>query len=192
MNRNGEPLTGQELRNANYYNTEFLKCVEKNVENPFWKKRLCVVDKARMEDIEFVSELFFFIAEGKEQTAFPKEMDTLYKRYTKPDALDLKQVQQKFDTITNFLSDLNLDYELYRIGGISHLYGLFAFSAYCIKNQIATDDIVAELNSFYVELRDRNFDNENVSQYKISMSARTKSNYQRRKRKEALINFCKI
>jgi hypothetical protein len=192
LNRNGEPLTGQELRNANYYDTDFLKAVEKNADNPFWKERLEVVDKARMEDIEFISELFFFIAEGKEQTAFPKEMDALYDKYAPNGSLNLNDIQIKFNAITNFMSNLNLNYQLYRIRGISHLYGLFAFSAYCVEKKVALDDVSTELNSFYVELRDKNLDDENIVQYKNSMSARTKSDYQRRKRKEALINFCNI
>ena len=35
LNRNGEPLTGQELRNATYYASELLKSVEKISQIPF-------------------------------------------------------------------------------------------------------------------------------------------------------------
>ncbi|NRB18034.1 MAG: DUF262 domain-containing protein [Rhodobacteraceae bacterium] len=190
LNRNGEPLTGQELRNANYYQTPLLKSVGEAVKNDFWGLRLKVVDKSRMEDIEFISELYFLISEESELTASMSKTDELYAKYAVKTEADIAEINKKFVEITNFLSDLNLDYMEYRFGGVSHLYGLFAFAKHCVDEGIEGDSISGDLRNFYRELRDQTFEDENIKKYKESMSSRTKDASSRRKRKAALINYC--
>jgi hypothetical protein len=63
LNRNGEPLTGQELRNAKYHGRPFLELVQRLTVVPFWAARLKNVDVSRMEDQEFISELLFVVLE---------------------------------------------------------------------------------------------------------------------------------
>jgi uncharacterized protein with ParB-like and HNH nuclease domain len=190
LNRNGEPLTGQELRNANYYNSQLLKKVENASKIVFWENRLEVVDRARMEDLEFISELFFFIAEGVELTANQAQMDDMYRKYSEKSEDEINNIYMQFCEVTGFLENLNLDYSGFKIGGVSHLYGLFAFSKYCIDENIDAGVVAEKLKRFYSELRDRSFKDENIQKYKNSMSARTKDSFSRRKRKESLIAYC--
>lgn len=192
LNRNGEPLTGQELRNANYYRSALLKSVEETAQNAFWINRLSVVDKARMEDLEFISELYFLIAEETELTGNKVQTDQMYVKYSPKTEDEILVIVDRFLVITTFLSELNLDYSNYRIGGVSHLYGLFAFAKHCVENDIEADDVSTKLSAFYKELRDQNFDNEHIKDYKTSMSARTKDSGSRRKRKKALIEYCDV
>lgn len=192
LNRNGEPLTGQELRNANYYSSALLLSVENMAKHPFWAKRLEVVDKARMEDLEFVSELYFLVSEGAELTANMTKMDELYKTYALKTEADIAVIRDKFLAITEFMLSLGLDYSTYRIGGVSHLYGLFAFSKYCVENGISEDRVSTKLIEFYTNLRDQKFDDLEIGKYKASMSARTKDAGSRKKRKSALIAFCGV
>ena len=50
LNRNGERLNGQELRNAKYHDTDFYKKIVEYSQREYWQKLLEHVDKKRMED----------------------------------------------------------------------------------------------------------------------------------------------
>jgi len=197
LNRNGEPLTGQELRNANYYNSSLLLAIDEGANLDFWKDRLAVVDKARMEDIEFVSELFLFLHNGEEKTSSPSVVDQFYKDCSNLSPEVLGQIKNQFEAITEFMERLNINYDLYSVGGVSHLYGLFAFCKQCKDQEIAPQDISEKLDSFFKGLRDLRklpieAQNEDIVSYKASMSSNTKSSSSRVKRREALINFCVV
>lgn len=192
LNRNGEPLTGQELRNATYYASALLKSVEKVAQSPFWQMRLEVVDKARMEDVEFISELYFFIAEGKTLTANPARMDEMYVKYSEKTEAEIAALETEVLKVTGFLNSLDLDYKTYRVGGVSHLYGLFALSKYCLDSDVSTDVVAPKLVEFFGKLRNQEFENDHIAEYKASMSSRTKEANSRRGRKEALVAYCEI
>lgn len=192
LNRNGEPLTGQELRNSNYYNSALLQKVEVASKHVFWEDRLEVVDKARMEDLEFVSELFFLIAEGDELGANQDKLDQMYAKYAEKSDDEIDAIYSEFISVTELLADLNLDYDGFKIGGVSHLYGLFSFCRHCLKNGITPYDKLAKIVEFYTRLREQDFDDVDISSYKQSMSSRTKESSSRKKRKNALVSFCNI
>lgn len=190
LNRNGEPLTGQELRNSSYYDTSLLKLVSEMSNSRFWKDRLSIVDRTRMEEIEFLSELAFLILEGKELHANQMELDRLYEKYAENSNIDYIDLKQKFTAISNYMDSLRIDYDARKIRGVSHLYGLFAFSHYCIEQQIASESVIPPLNSFFDLWQTKYYDDENVKKYKESMSARTKDRGQRKKRMKALVDSC--
>jgi hypothetical protein len=190
LNRNGEPLEGQELRNAKYHDTEFHEMVRRLADHPFWNERLEHVDLARMEDDEFISELLFLILVNEPLAANQEIIDALYDRFTKPGA-DIG-VEDEFCSITDFLISLNLDYEAYKIKGVSHLYGLWCFAWYCCDRQIRPGDVAGQLTNLFAELRSNAIKDDNVNEYKKSMSARTKSKSQRQSRLDALLRYCDI
>lgn len=190
LNRNGEALTGQELRHSSYYGTPLLNLIESIAKNDFWKDRLIAVDHTRMEEIEFLSELVFLIIEGKELQASQLEIDSLYYRYANDQNIDYKQLDATFKQITEYINSFKLSYDERRIGGVSHLYGLFAFAYHCVKNHIEADQVKTKLNDFYDLWQSKAYDNNHVKAYKDSMSSRTKERGQRRKRTQALIGFC--
>ncbi|WP_421143114.1 DUF262 domain-containing protein [Aeromonas dhakensis] len=190
LNRNGEPLNGQELRHSNYYDSTLLKLAYHLSKNPFWMERLKTTDKARMEDVEFISELIFAVIEKAELTATDKDLDQYYEKYTKDSNIDWMHVERRFIEITSFMSSLNLDYEEYKIYGVSHLYGIWCFSMSCIENEVDATVVSPKLIEFFTMIKNRDYEHPIVQEYKQSMSNRTKFKGQRSKRRKALVDYC--
>jgi hypothetical protein len=192
LNRNGEPLTGQELRNAKYHDSKFLQLVWKLTNTPFWSERLEHVDLARMEDQEFISELLFVLLEGGPLGADSQILDKLYENYAYA-SLSWDELEDRFRSVTKFLEELGLDYESFRIKGVSHLYGLWCFAWLCQERMDLTPSPVAPCIKTFFSLRENNPEEDVMlayRQYKISMSARTKSKSMRSRRLNALASAC--
>ncbi|WP_445357923.1 DUF262 domain-containing protein [Microbulbifer sp. ANSA005] len=190
LNRNGEALTGQELRHSNYYSSPLLKLCYEVSKTEFWSNRLNVTDKSRMEDIELVSELVFVLLENKELKSTDEDIDQLYLKYAENSEVDWGEISNLFYGITEYMERLSVPYEEYKVQGVSHLYGLWCFSKYCVENGIDYEETAPHLIEFYRALRGREYDNEYTDQYRKSMSYSTKMQGQRKMRKEALIGFC--
>jgi hypothetical protein len=190
LNRNGEPLTGQELRNAQYHGTSFSRLVSEKASLPFWAERLATLDLSRMEDREFVAEALFVLLKNGPQHANAAEIDGLYEHYCTGD-FDFSEQNSQFDVVTKFLDDLNLDFEGFKIRGPSHLYGLWCFAYHCVSINIKPRDVTEKLRDFFTRLRGKQPD-DSVSSYRASMSARTKDKSQRQRRLDALKTFCGV
>ncbi|MDR2319795.1 MAG: DUF262 domain-containing protein [Pseudomonas sp.] len=190
LNRNGEPLNGQELRHSNYYDTPLLKNAYHLSKHPFWATRLETTDKARMEDVEFISELIFSLIENTELTATDNDLDAYYEKYARNQTLDWADINAKFIATTDFMESLGLQYEAYKIYGVSHLYGIWCFSMTCINNQVAAATVAPKLLDFFTKIRDRDYTHPTAFEYKQSMSNRTKFKGQRSKRRKALVDYC--
>lgn len=145
-----------------------------------------------MEDIEFISELYFFVGEGKTLTANPKRMDEMYVQYAKMTEAQISSLEGEVRDISAFLESLEIDYTLHRVGGVSHLYGLFAFAKHCLDNDVSPISVRPKLEDFYARLRNQEFDDKSIAKYKASMSSRTKEANSRRDRRDALIAFCEL
>lgn len=191
LNRNGEPLEPQELRKAKYYNTELIRLVEDLVKLVDWNS-LGKVKVNRMQDAEFVSELVFFLLEETPMDASKREyIDDYYAKWA--DQLTPEkaaQVKEDFSRTVEYLSSVAIDFEKYKINGVSHFYALFALAHHCIKNFIKADEVSIKLNEFFDSLRnseDLKFD---VKAYRESMQANTRSKGQRIKRINALVQYC--
>ncbi len=193
LNRNGEPLESQELRKAKYYNTELIKLVEELVEELNWDN-LGKIKVNRMQDAEFVSELIFFLLEESPMDASKKEtLDEYYKKWAMElDEEKKSNIKDIFIKTTRYLNELNIDFEKYKINGVSHFYALFALSYYCINKEIDTTFIAPKLNDFYDCLRNSDELVNNVKAYRESMQSNTRSKGQRLKRINALIQYCGI
>ncbi|MES2440232.1 MAG: DUF262 domain-containing protein [Verrucomicrobiota bacterium] len=186
LNRNGEPLQGQELRNSKYYNSPLLKLVTEFSKIPFWNDRLMHLDVSRMEDLEFISELVFELLEGKPLSANQKILDSMYEKHANPS--DPIKLKSDFEKVTDFMRQLDLDYSEYKITGVSHLYGIWCLSSACYKSGIEASTISELLKGFFVELRSIDNPSSEVLDYKKSMSSRTKSEGQRRLRLDSLMS----
>ena len=108
LNRNGEPLTRQELRNAKYSGSIVLATIKELTNNPFWADKLARLKSVRMEDIEFISELFFLVAEDKILESSNDILDDLYEKY-RDDTAKINDAKKSFVEILSFLSALNLN-----------------------------------------------------------------------------------
>jgi hypothetical protein len=190
LNRNGEPLTGQELRNAQFHNAAFSKLVSDKAKLPFWTTRLESLDLSRMEDQEFIAEALFVLLQHGPQHATAAEIDSLYEHYCEKN-FDFSGEDLQFDVVTNFLDDLKLDFEGFKIKGPSHLYGLWCFAYHCVSSSIKPDQVADKLREFFTSLRTKQA-NDCVTNYRASMSARTKDKGQRQRRLDALRAFCGV
>lgn len=191
LNRNGEPLEMQELRKAKYHDTELMKLVEQCCEFVDWNK-LSGIKFNRMQDQEFVSELLFVVLEGKVDNGDTNStLDNKYKEWSeKINAENSMRYLEKFKIVMDYINKLNLDFNRYKIKGVSHFYVLFAFSnILCTNTDIDINDIGNKLKAFYTKLR--NGDKSPVIEnYRTSMQSRTRSKSQREKRLNALKEYC--
>lgn len=189
LNRNGEPLTNQELRNAKYHNSDFYKLIEKCSKVDFWDLPLSKLEKNRLEHQEFISELLFMILENQIFASDRVEIiDDLFTKYSNLNDLNSDEAFNEFEQITEILKTYELDLEKYSIYGVSHLYGLFGLAWHMFENKIQIQDIDKRLNVFYKDLREKN-DNIYAKEYQISMNAGTKSRARRVRRINALLEY---
>lgn len=190
LNRNGEPLKGQELRHAKYHACSLYKAVEELGDIVFWQERLKYVDLARMEDDEIISELIFSLLSGQVLGSTQETLDQLYSEYEKVEFGD--KLRADFNEITSFMAGLQLDYEALQITGVSHIYGLWCFSLVCKQKGITVEQVAEKVNNLYIELRSGNIKDSCVNDYKRTMQSNTKSRSQRERRVEALLNYCQL
>ena len=191
LNRNGEPLTNQELRNAKYNQTKFYSLIKNCSSIDFWDTLLDKLEKNRLEHLEFVSELLFIILENKIFASDnAKIIDDLYEKYSKID-LNIDEIITHFKRISEMMESFSLNYEKYKIYGVSHLYGLFGLAWTLDKRDIHIKDISEKLNSFYELLRKKS-EEPNIVEYRTSMSAGTKSKARKLKRINSLLSFLEL
>ncbi|MES9905575.1 MAG: DUF262 domain-containing protein [Sedimenticola sp.] len=189
LNRNGEPLNGQELRNSRYNKTALMQTVNRLSESNYWSNNLQHLDLSRMEDKEFISELLFSIETGGSIDSRPAIIDNLYEKYSTDEGVDWNAEENRFLAITTYMESLNINYEAYRIKGVSHLYGIWCLSMFCSEQEIDPDEVSGKLLLFYTGLRDK-LEEENTQMYIKTMSSATKSKLQRTRRLQALLQYC--
>jgi Translation elongation factors (GTPases) len=202
LNRNGEPLTGQELRKAKYNSTPFYEMAVKLSATKFWKENLSHLRVNRYDDVEFISELIFVILEngipksGSRTKDKSQYIDDLYKKYCLDSNLTEKDIDKcisDFHAITDILKKLNLNFNSFKIDGVSHLYGLWCFSWNLFKSG-NKNSYSEKIISFFFELRDATIIEKNVyiEEYRISMQSQTKSKSSRLKRVNSLLGYCNL
>lgn len=193
LNRNGEPLNRQELRNAKYANTSIMKYIQRLADNQYWKDKLSRLKFERMEDEEFISELLFLILDKQVLDSKPDTLDEKYDQY-KDNKVALSQARVEFEKIIQFIEELSLNYDNYkRVFWTSHLYTLFSVAWYCVEHKILSDQIKYKIDDFYTKYFSKNICYEGyLKEYKDACSSRTKSAIQRNKRMEAVLKYCDI
>lgn len=193
LNRNGEPLNPQELRNARYSTTPLLRLIQKLTETPYLKDKLERLKIERMEDEEFVSELLFLVLNRGTLDSTPATLDGQYERY-KNETVLLEKGEKEFNEIIAFINSLHLDYENNkRLCWTTHLYTLFSLGWYCVNNQIPAEQVEKSVANFYDEYFSKNtIYNGHLKEYKDAASSRTRSASQKNNRMNAILKYCGI
>lgn len=195
LNRNGEPLEPQELRNARYHGTPFMESVIEVASTIDWSS-IGKISFSRMQDQEFASELFLYLLEGEPVDASRRDfLDDAYANWvskTRDDYSLLREARNEFGCCISFINSLNLDFGKYKIGGVSHFYALFALANQCLAAKKSPTEIREDLNLFFLSLRSADSKDECVNNYRASMSSNTKSAHQRKRRIDALSTFCGV
>jgi hypothetical protein len=195
LNRNGEPLNRQELRNAKYYNSDLLKAIKDAAKTTYWLERLAKLKDERMEDEEFLSELFRLVAKSEITESTPHIIDGFYEEYAKKPSSEIADITTRFNKITDFIVALDFNYDqLKKLSASTHLYGLFSFAWFCNNSQIETILVKDSLHSLYAEYFGKTSSDysDNLAGYKISCSSRTRSKQQRENRLNAIKTYCNI
>ncbi|AYY80104.1 DUF262 domain-containing protein [Proteus vulgaris] len=190
LNRNGERLNGQELRNAKYHDTDFYKKIVEYSQLEYWQKLLKHVDKKRMEDKEFVSELIFTILENEVIGATQEIIDDLYEKYCQSN-IKINEAFAVFENVTDYLVTMDIDFKDHKASGVSHLYGIFNYALHCSNNQIPVKEASEKLSAFLDSLwkKDTQEGEELRKEYRKTMSSSTKSKTQRSRRIDVLLNL---
>lgn len=190
LNRNGEPLNGQELRHSQYYDSPLLSLCYELTKIEFWSDRLKVTDKQRMEDVEFISELALTVIENSEFTSTNSVLDELYAKYARSTDINWDDLRNTFINATKFIENLGIDFQASKVSGVSHLYGIWCFSLFCVKGNISPATVSSQLIEFLQAAKDRDTEISAAREYKASMSSRTKDKSNRIRRKNAMLSFC--
>ncbi|WP_206211572.1 hypothetical protein, partial [Pseudomonas viridiflava] len=111
----------------------------------------------------FISELIFVLAEDKLFGSNQQTIDAKYEKYSKKKVDWVSDIEPKFDLATTALQDLELDYENNRIGGVSHLFGLWSFIVDRVE-QGKTKKLKSKIEKFYALLREDPHSNTFVSE----------------------------
>jgi uncharacterized protein with ParB-like and HNH nuclease domain len=188
LNRNGEPLTGQELRNARFNENYFHRKVIEISTKKEWKELLSNVDVIRMENSEFVSELLFETGENQPLHANQEVIDKYYEKYAQKGNDEIDTAIGVFDEIIKYILLLNV--QNYCKKGVSHFYGIWCFAHHCINSNINSADVEQKIKDFFGKYSNRVYDHDALVEYKKSMSSNTKSSTQRIRRRDALIHYC--
>lgn len=193
LNRNGEPLNPQELRNAKYSMTPLIKLVQKLIQNNYLKEKLERLKIERMENEEFISELLFLILDKRTLNSNPITLDEKYEQY-KNDINSLEYAEKEFNKIIEYMDALCLDYENNkRLCWTTHLYTLFSVCWYCRNHNIKSAQIKNSISEFYKEYFSKNtLYNGFLKEYKEAASSRTRSASQKNNRMNAILKYCNI
>lgn len=193
LNRNGEPLNSQELRNAKYSATPLLKLIQRLSKTGYLKDKFERLKIERMEDEEFVSELLFLVLDEHVLDSTSSTLDEKYEQY-KNEELLLAEGEKKFYKVIEFMNRLQLDYENNkRLCWTTHLYTLFSVCWYCLNNNIQVEEIKDSISSFYKEYFSKNIQYKDyLKEYKDAASSRTRSASQKNNRMNAILKYCNI
>lgn len=191
LNRNGEPLSAQEFRKAMYSQYELYRLLTTLPEIEPFKHILTRLDKVRYEDVEYCSELYFSLAEGKVVDSNKSQLDGLYKKYFVDAALTDDQMdglKNAFAKIAAILAALIENMQLYYKNSVSHLYAMWMFAFYLYMENKDVNLYKKSFLDFYskVKLKDAN---PYVQKYIQSMQQATKTMGSRKKRYEALLGY---
>ncbi|SFO13678.1 Protein of unknown function DUF262 [Paenimyroides ummariense] len=194
LNRNGEPLTKQELRNAKYNSSGFYKLIKKLALTDVLQPVLNKLQRNRLEDEEYITELLI-TSINKEVIAGdkPEMLDQKIEEYSNSSTDTLQEFENDFIKYSEFIRKLNLNLENLKIDGVSHFYALWGFAIEKLKNntidQIDFNNLNQTLEDFYTKYLGKSQE-ELIQQYKTTMSAGTKSTARRKRRIESLLQYC--
>jgi hypothetical protein len=194
LNRNGEPLTRQELRNAKFHDTNLYKLIKELITIKEFKPVFDKIQTNRFEHHEIISELLF--AQYEKQVLAGDNQDSIDSEYLKCiESADfnanLASIKKEFCEITDIFGSFKVDFAKHKVEGLSHFYALWYVAYLFHKNKIPLGDFPKQIDTFYSDFRLRK-DIAEITTYKSSMSSNTKSRGSRTKRIKAILDYCKI
>jgi hypothetical protein len=104
----------------------------------------------------------------------------------------MPEIRTIFDLCVKYINNIQLDFDKFKIKGVSHYYALFGLAYHCVENNVPVEAISKKIVEFYETLRGSSTITGDVQAYKESMQSNTRSKGQRIRRINALITFCAV
>lgn len=191
LNREGSRLNPQELRKAQYYDTLLYNDIINFRNNKYILKLTSKLNKNRMEDIGFITELYIMTVKGTIFDGNENEIDKVFSNIVESyNEEESESVTLKFEKVLNLLKTWDIDYSSYNIEGVSHLYALWYLALYIINNQLDDDSVREKMLSFYRDLRGDKMIAQTII-YQQSMQSASRSKSARKKRVNAILTYLK-
>lgn len=188
LNREGTQLNAQELRKAQYYDTILYNDIIKYRNDKFILSLTYKLNKNRLEDIGFLTELFLLTINNKIYDGNENVIDKIFSEVVEIyDERCSKKINKNFIQIKDIVESWQLDYAKYKIEGVSHLYAIWYIALYLFNNKYSYD-IAEKLNNFYTDLRGSKTFPETII-YQESMQSASRYKSSRTKRVKALLKY---
>ncbi len=190
LNREGSRLNPQELRKAQYYDSLLYNDIESYRNNSLIRKLTAKLNKNRMDDIGFITELFLMTLRNGIIDGNESEIDKVFENEVEKYNVQKSSItKNKFNNVVELLKIWNIDLEKYHIEGVSHIYALWYIALYVINERVeGSDSIKKKLCAFYEDLRG-NQQIEETYIYQQSMQSASRSKSSRKKRINAMLRF---
>lgn len=111
---------------------------------------MCNANKNRLADISFITELYLLITLGSiidgTESQIDKHFANLVERITKEES---DKVVGEINSVKEIVEKFDLDYDRYKIRGVSHLYAIWYLAYFMYKNNIEVNtQFLNKLNEF--------------------------------------------
>jgi len=190
LNRNGEPLTNQELRKAKYGETLFYKLISEISNHAIFGDITEKLKSNRLENHEFISELLFLVSEDSVIAGDrPNQIDERYQSYSEKSEADINIIIDQFSDVEKVFESFDIQFEDSRFYGVSHVFGLWGLAWKLNSEGVKINNIGLLLSNFYNAYKEKNDENNDVREYRTTMKAGTKNANQRRKRISSLYSY---
>lgn len=193
LNRNGVPLSSQELRNAKFYASTYVAFLKEMSQIPFWANTLATIaEKDRSEDTELLADLSFVLLGFDVKQVEGQRFDVLFGAWANALANDadlLVKLRSTFLDITEMFANLELDLAALRIRGTSHIYGIWSLLFTLKVGRVQLPLLSSKLTEFFQLERSADSQNPFVKSYFAGTAARTRSRSSRMKRLTALCGY---
>ena len=189
LNREGSRLNSQELRKAQYYDALLYNDIVDYRNDEYIKILTRKLNKNRMEDIGFITELFLVTFSGKINDGNESEIDKVFsdvvERYGEKQSVETKNM---FERTKQLLEKWDIKYSSYKIEGVSHLYALWFVALYTVSKKLDDESIPNKLMQFYKDLRGKKSIPQTLV-YQDSMQSASRSRSARKKRINAIFDY---
>jgi hypothetical protein len=190
LNRNGEPLTHQELRKARFGTSDFYNLITEFSCHEVFADITDKLKSNRLENHEFISELILLVSENMVISGDqPLEIDNLYQRYSEKSSDELNDVRTSFSDVERTFSTFNISFSDKRFYGVSHIFGLWGLAWKLSSENIVIENIQELLSDFYNIYKLKDDSNPVIEKYRKTMSAGTKGAARRKRRIDALYEY---
>jgi hypothetical protein len=185
LNRNVARLNAQELRHARFSGT-FINLMENLADDPFWKD-IGIATPARirrMQDVEFVSDIFAGIIHGLDKDI---DLDEIYAWYDS-EIPDLDRCRSEYEGTKSLISQMFPLFETVRFRNLADFFSLWfaCLSANREGKGLRLDSSAKTLSQFVESARDEATNDPDAKKYLVAVSQGSNKAANRKIRAELL------